>query len=389
MTASSPTHRFASPVRILYVIDEMEAITAGGTERQILQMIALMRRSGAEMQLCTLRGTSWLTEQQAGCPVAFFQIQSVFGLQGLRQLMRMRRWMRSQRFQIVQTFFVESSLVGPVVARLAGVPVVIGSRRNLNWWMDRKLAWAQRFSNLFATRLLANCEAVRRVVLQTEGASEDKVDVVYNGVDTAWFVRDLGRRERTRAVLGVLPQQVVIGNTATLRPMKGLESFLAAAAIVYKEHPDIRILLVGDGPLRPELEALIDRLGLREICILAGSQQDMRPYLDAMDIGVLSSESEGFSNSILEYLAAGVACIATDVGGNAEALGGAGRLVGVGDVAGLARAIAEFVENADLRRQCAAAALQRAQRFSLTTAQAALTRYYQGLLGSSSAASGD
>jgi glycosyltransferase involved in cell wall biosynthesis len=362
------------------MIDEMEAITAGGTERQILQMIALMRQSGAEMQLCVLRGTSWLTEEQAGCPVQFFHVKRILSLAGFREMLKLRRWIKSQRFSIVQTFFVESSLVGPVVARLAGVPIIIGSRRNLNWWMTRKLALAQRVANLFSTRLLANCHAVKDAVTRTERVSAHKVDVVYNGVDTEHFSADPQLRAQARALLGFSPEHIVIGNTATLRPQKGIEAFILAAKITYAANSDARFLLVGDGPLRPKVERMIKEAGLQASCVLAGGQQDVRPYLQAMDIAVLCSESEGFSNSILEYLASGVPAIVSDVGGNREALGPGGRVVPPYSVEALAREMTALAGDAVLRRTLSLAALEQASGFSIERASMSLRRYYEGLL---------
>jgi len=366
-------------LRIIYIIDEMEAITSGGTERQILQMISLMEASGHSLQLAILRGTSWLTPELAGCPITFFQFRRLASISGMREWFRLVRWLRSQRPDVVQTFFVESSLIGPLAAKCAGVPTVIGSRRNLNWWMTPKLVIAQRFANLFTTRLLANCEAVKAVVVQTEGVNSDKVDVVYNGVDTARFAPSESVRERTRAALGFLHEHVVIGSTATLRPMKGLEPFLEAAARIHRVHPHARFLIVGDGPLRAKVEQIIAAAGLQTACVLVGSQQDMVPYLQSMDIGVLASESEGFSNSILEYLAAGVPCVASDVGGNREAIGNAGSLFPINDVAVLTDILIDVVEDSNLRQALSRRALQHAGRFDLESVRRTLADYYQRL----------
>src|SRR6185436_5729374 len=101
----------SAPLHILFIIDEMHAITAGGTERQLLQMVALLKDSGFRVQLCILRGTTWLKEGDVGCPIRFCELASVFSLQGLRQLRALKQWMQRERFDVVQSFFVESNIL--------------------------------------------------------------------------------------------------------------------------------------------------------------------------------------------------------------------------------------------------------------------------------------
>lgn len=374
-TASSPSR----PLRILYMIDEMEALTAGGTERQILQMIALMKDAGAEVQLCLLRNTEWLTEEIAGVPVHVCHLGSILSGRGLRDLNRLRRWIRLQQFDVVQTFFIDSSLIGPVVAKLAGVRVVLGSRRNLNYWMTFSTRFAQRISNLFITRLVANCEAVKTAVAKTEGFDPGRIDVIYNGLDVARFHPDEDMRRRKRRELGFTEEHFVIGNVSVLRPIKGCETFIEMAKLVSQDHPAARFVLVGDGPLRCALENQIELLGMGPVFFFAGSQEDVRPFLNAFDAAVLCSESEGFSNSILEYMAAGLPTVVTDVGGNAEAVGNAGKAVPVGDVSALAREMGLLMKNTDHAKLLSRNALMRVQGFSFPSTRTRLLQYYRSL----------
>ncbi len=386
MPPSTPSRPIAQasprPLRILYMIDEMEALTAGGTERQILQMMMLMKAAGAEVQLCLLRKTEWLTEEAAGVPVHVCHLGSILSLQGLRDLNRLRHWMRSQRFDVVQTFFIDSSLIGPIAAKLAGIPVILGSRRNLNYWMTPMTRLAQRFSNLFVTRLVANCEAVKDAVVQTEAFDRQRVDVIYNGLDVERFQPDAALRRQKRQELGFTDDHFVVGNVSVLRPVKGCEAFLETASLVRQTHPAARFVLVGEGPLRTALEARAARLGLQEVLIFAGSQEDVRPFLNAFDAAVLCSESEGFSNSILEYLAIGLPTIVTQAGGNAEAVGDAGATAPVNDVVALALELDRVIKDENLAKAMKKKALSRAQAFGFAATQARLQEYYQALLRS-------
>lgn len=366
-------------LRILYIIDEMEAITAGGTERQILQMIEMVRSEGAEPTLCLLRGTEWVDAEVHSVPVVRFDLRSLMSIGGLREMWGIYRWMRRERFDIVHSFFVEANVIAPILGWWAGVPVRIGSRRNLNHWMKFPYRLLQSFSNLFVTRLAANCDAVRRKVEATELFNKGKIDVIYNGLDTEQFRPDSAARMQQRAVLGISPDEIVVGNTSTLRAPKGVDDFLRAAASVVKTLP-ARILLVGDGPLRGELERLAAELHIAERTIFAGAQSDVRPWLAAMDIAVMSSHAEGFSNSILEYMACGLPCVVSDVGGNVEAVSDCGIVMPPGDVPTLGAAILELAQSQELRERLGACARNRALLFSLPSTQKALIDYYRKLV---------
>ena len=376
------TSSVVPPIKILYMIDEMAALTAGGTERQILQMAQLMQECGFSIQLCVLRGTEWISQDQINIPVHRAQLRSFKSFAGLRAAGRLIRWLETEQFDIVQTFFVESNLLGPLIARLAGVPVIIGSRRNLNYWMKRRTAVLQSIANVITTRLVANCEAVRQVVSKTEYTNVAKIDVIYNGLDLSQFRPHPSLRKQVRDELGIRESDVVVGNVSALRPIKGTEDFVEAAALVRQKHPSARFILVGDGPLMESLRSRVQELGLTDTFIFTGAQKDVPRFLQAFDIAVLSSESEGFSNSLLEYIAMGLPVVSTDVGGNREALGEAGRFVSPKNPPALADTIINLLEDAGGLQKMRAAATQQAARVSLDRAQERLRRYYQELVDS-------
>ena len=371
------------PIPLLFVIDEMEAITAGGTERQLLQIIGMLAGSEFAPELAIFRGTTWLTEQQAGCPIIPLGVQRLFSIRGMRGLSRLAVYIRRRRFPIVQSFFVESNLVVPPIARLAGVKVIIGSRRNLNHWMGNAFAVAQWVSNLFVTRLQANSLAVKNTVTRMERVSADKLDVFYNGLDVDSFTRNDQDRVRIRQLVGATPDDVVVTNVSALRHPKGMQNFVSAAIRLCELRRNVVCVLVGDGPQREELHKLVSEAGAQVRICFAGAQQQIAPWLSASDIGVLSSEAEGFSNSILEYMAAGLAIVATNVGGNVEALQGAGMLVPPRNVDELLTAILKLVDDAQLRTELGLSALQRAvSAYALPAAREKLLAYYRGLLSS-------
>ena len=370
--------------RILFLIDEMSAITAGGTERQLLQLVEIAWKSGLAPQICVLRGTEWLTPQVAGCSVKHFQIEAIRSRSGMAALQEMLRWMRGEKFHILQAFFSESNLLGPWAGRLAGIPIILGTRRNLNHAMKEgpnrlglRMQWV---SNLLVDRIIANSEAVLQKVSESEWLSRSKLCVVYNGIDPLQMQPQPGDRARMRRQLGLGDEHILIGNVSGLRRIKGVDLFVEAAALAYQRDRRLRFVLVGDGELREEIEAQIKRAGLEAVFILAGAADDVRPYLAAMDIAVLCSMGEGFSNSLLEYMAAELPIIATDVGGNREALGGSGILIPAGDLEALVGAMTTLLDPG-VRDAYAAQALKAVQRFDVKFAERKMQEIYWAHLG--------
>jgi L-malate glycosyltransferase len=364
--------------RVLFLVDEITAITDGGTERQILQMIDICNQSGMHPQICVFRGTKWLTPQLACCPVTHFQIGRIASLHGVLSLIQLRRWMAAQKIDILQTFFSDANLIGPCLGRLAGIPIILGTRRNLNHastdGLSRFQSRLQAFANRLTTHILANSQAVLERTIESEHISRKSISIVYNGIDLSQMRPAPEQRVSTRRALGVKNDQILVGNVSGLRAIKGVQLFVDAAAEAYRRDPRLRFLIVGDGELKAQLEEAIRNYELENIIRLNGAAEDVRPYLAAFDMAVLCSHAEGFSNSLLEYMACGVPVIATDVGGNREALGSCGLLIRP-DVQELAGAI-QAMTKPQMRSSFGAAALIKVMEFDLAVARERVTEIY-------------
>jgi len=373
--------------RILFLIDEIGAITDGGTERQIFQLVQLARRLGYQPRLAVLRGTEWLREEDAGCPVYSARADSLFRISGWLGFAKLVRWMRKEQIALVQTFFAESNIFGPWLARRAGVPVVISSRRNLNQWQDRPdwirsaMLQLQRWANSSTDCIVGNSQMVVDEMSRIEHVSRNKMRVAYNGIDLNLFAGLDRKRAGARRMLGIADDEILVGNISCMRPVKGLRQFVDAAHLVLAKDPQFRFLIVGDGSERDAIVERIHRYGIEDRIHLAGAQTDVLPYLAAMDIGVLSSLAEGFSNSLLEYMAAALPAIATEVGGNREAVQDTGILVPPDKPSALADAILEL-RSAATRHRLGDAARRRAELFSLARAEQCMENLYRELLES-------
>jgi glycosyltransferase involved in cell wall biosynthesis len=364
--------------KIALLLDGLEASTAGGTERQALMLAGWLREAGYDVSIYVFRGH----ELSPGSPIHNLRYRSCWRPSSLLRLLRFANTLRKQRVCALQSFFVEANLLGPVVARLAGVLVVLGSRRNVNHWMGSVFARLQQASNLLSTAIIANSEAVKSATSEIERTATGKITVQYNGVDVAAFANAVGQRARVRSEWKLPDDAIAVGVVATLRPVKGIDVFLESAVAIAARNDRAHFVVIGDGPYRAQLEGQAKTAGLTDRVHFQGASNDVPTVLAGLDIAVLPSRSEGFSNALLEYMAAGLPIVATNVGGNAEALEGTGGLlVSPADATALADAIMRFIDSSAERTRVGEQTRKRAREvFDIATAKQRTLDFYADLL---------
>ncbi len=369
-----------SKIRILYCIDSVES--DAGPDRQLAEMIRHLDKDRFEVHLCCVRNSPRMDELAEHCSPVLMPMGSIYTWNGLRQVRRLRRYINEHGIDIVQTFMVKANLLGCFAARRSRCRVLLSSRRNTNYWITPFYRRLYRYMNRFTTRLVANSERVKRTICEVEGVAPEKVDVLYNGVDTARYAPGSGDPAVARA-LGVPDRAGVVGIVANLRPVKDHALFLRAAKRVSEQVEQAAFLLVGTGPLRDELARLADGLGIADRVFFSDGRGEVPDYLSRMDVACLTSRTEGFSNAILEYMAAGLPVVATDVGGNGEALenGVSGYLVADRDPDALARPVVELLTDGAKREQMGRAGLERCRKiFDISRAVRRYEEYYASLV---------
>ena len=341
------------PVKILYCID---SLVRGGTELQLTGLIDRLDRSRFDPHLLTIRPTaSELVPRD--CTHLAWSVPRLVSPGGAAALWRLARFMRREGIGIVQTFFQDSTLLGGAAARMAGVPVRLASFRDLGFWRTPSQSLALRRIYATMTGFLCNAGVVKDHVVDCHGLDPDDVTVIPNGVD----VDSLPWVDHPGPTLHV----GIVGNLD--RRVKRADLFIAAAARAARAagsaHPPVTWHIIGDGRYRAEYEAQAEREGFSDRVVFCGRIADVAGYLEKLQVGVLCSDSEGFSNALLEYLFKGCAAIATDVGGNAEVIedGRTGLLVPPDDVGALAAAMTRLLEDPDLRRDLARRARARVE----------------------------
>jgi len=363
------------PVRICYVIDRLGL---GGTETQLLGLIAGLDRARFVPYMCLLDGEDEESRslEPQHCRVIRLSLRSLHHPLTLCRAWRLASFLRREQIDIVQTHFPDSTYFAAPIARMAGVRHVLRTRRDLGFWMRPLDRFLGRLYGLLVTATLANCQASRQAVIEQERAAPESVVVLENGIDLEPFLRI--------ALPGTVctAQAGRVGMVANLRPVKGPDVLIRAAVILAPRFPQVSFCLAGSGD---ELSARrwIHSSGLQGRFELLGSVKDVPALLGELHVAVLASRSEGLSNALIEYMAAGRPIVATAVGGNPELIedGVHGLLVPPDDPAALAAAVARLLEDRPLAARLAAAARQRAcQRFSRNAMVARYQQFYLNLL---------
>jgi L-malate glycosyltransferase len=314
--AGSVTSR--SQRKVFYLLD---SLNVGGTETQAVELARRIPAAGYQVTLGCLRAQGPLLQRLADTPVILREFHPNGGIDspaGIYQLLRLSQFLRKRKFDIVHTHDLWSNLMGVPAARLAGVPAIVSSRRDLahfDWYRGKRRAWLRRIQNLSGA-VLANASPIREALIAEDRFAPEKVHVIHNGIDIEKFRKGRDRRGVLFPNVGDAKLVVLVGNMHS--DVKGHPWLIECAPRVTREFRDVRFVLVGDGAQRAQFEQQVARLDLTSNFLFLGSRADIPDILAACDIAVLPSRAEGLSNALLEYLAAGLPTIVSRVGGNPE-----------------------------------------------------------------------
>jgi glycosyltransferase involved in cell wall biosynthesis len=347
------------PIRVLYCIDNMQL---GGTELNAVRTAERLDRSRFTLEVVCIRATGPLMDRYAaaGIPVHSFPMSSLWGATAFRQGLRLIRLLKDRQIEVVHSHDAYTSVYATLWARLAGVRGVIASRRS--WHSPHlrgQMLRANRLAYRFAHVVVGNSPSVARLVETEGGVPSSRVVTIPNFLDPQAFEQIAnGERERLLAELGVPAGAFIIGIVARLAAVKDHGTLFHAVASLRDTIPAMHIVVVGEGPERARLEALAQSLGIGSIVHFAGHRSQAPNLHGLFDVSVLCSTSEAFPNSILEAMAAARAVVATDVGGNPDAVrqGRTGLLVPPSDPSRLAEAIQRLHSEPGLRAKLGAAA---------------------------------
>jgi L-malate glycosyltransferase len=351
----------------------------GGTERQLTELAQALDRAKFRVHAgCFHEGIRAAELRAAGIPVLRLPVTSFLRPNALTGAWRLGRYLRRHKIRLVHTFDYPLNCFGVPVARAFGTRVVLSSQRFHRELTPRTYLRLLRLTDRLVNGIVVNSESVRREMIEQERIVASRVHLCHNGIDTARF--NAGTRTR---VPELEPASLVIGVVCVLRPEKSLETLLRAFAQVSAVDPRIRLAIVGSGSELPVLETLADELGIRAQCHFQPAVGDVVPWLRSIDIFVLPSLSEALSNSLMEAMACGCACIASAVGGNPELVRDqeTGLLFRAGDAQELSQKLSLLIRDPSVRERLAERSGRAIQaHFSLRASAARMEEIYSAYL---------
>ncbi|MDY6954476.1 MAG: glycosyltransferase [Thermodesulfobacteriota bacterium] len=360
--------QFNSPItpKIAFIIDEFAGPIAG-TEKHLLSLIEGLTENTFEVHLVCLRRSRHLGFNSLPCPVHVLSISKLFSPGAILAGLNLCRLLRVNRISIAHVFFPDASVIVPLFCRLAGTSVIL-SRRDMGFAYTPQHIFLLKLNRLFVDRVIVNSQAVKHAVCSTERwVSSRRVKVIYNGVDLS----QVPNRDESalRSQLNIPPEAPIVGMVSNLNPWKRHSDLIDAFSLVHKQRPDTHLVIVGDGVMKPQLEHQTSALGLTAAIHFTGTLPHVGQIISHLSVAVLCSETEGFSNALLEYMAYSKPVVATRTGGNLDIIdhGRNGFMVPVGKTEALAECILALLHDADLRSKLGSEALKTvASRFTMS-----------------------
>ena len=319
--------------RILFIIG---SLSIGGAENHLAQVSYGLLEKGWNVEICLLAPNIEIDQKLLHKKLKIFHVPRSFAENKiLKQLplfklilmiacsLLLLKILMTRKYSVVHMFLPQAYLVGGFLSIMARVPIKIMSRRSLNHYQKKNRLFyiCEKILHKRMNMILGNSKKVIEDLRQ-EGVREEKIRLIYNGINIKKFKIKEKTAATCREKLGINTHDFVIIMVANLIPYKGHMDLIRAVSSIDKQINDWKLILLGnDRGIKESLVKTIKSYNLEKKVIIKEKIVNVEDFLFASDLAVLSSHEEGFSNSILEYMAAELPIVATDVGGNREAIG--------------------------------------------------------------------
>jgi L-malate glycosyltransferase len=369
---------------ILFIIDQLKKPFGGG-ERVLLKIVASLPPSYRATILTFASNLSESEIAQLPCPLMLYPLRRTYDFHAIRMASKLVRFIRQQHVDLVHTFFESSDIWAGTISRIATSVPVISSRRDMGILRQSKHRVLYRLLSNCPHRVIAVSEQVRQFVISTDKTPARKVITIYNGLTLPESIAPPARAA-IRQSLGVSPDCTLVMTVGNIRRVKGFDLLIQAASAICQANLQVKFVVVGGVNEEDHYRQLLEMVSvstLQDRFQFLGESHDVSSLLQAADIFVLPSRNEGFSNALIEAMAAGVPCVATDVGGNAEAIveGVDGFIVPPENVEILAEKLKVLIECPELAARMGASSRERVKQvFTHQAMMSKLLNVYRELL---------
>ncbi len=331
-------------VNVLHVIWSLEK---GGAERFLVSLVQNFDRNRFNSIVCCLnwRG-EWAKElEDKGIEVIALNKKGKFDFGVISRIIKI---IKQNEITIVNTHLWAADVLGRLAAILAGAPVIISTVQNVDIWKRPWHRFIDRLLSYKTTKFIAVSHAVKQFLIETEGIPEEKIEVIPNAVDIGSLKVDESSGSQIKEELKINDDEIVLTVVGRLVEQKGHKYLFEALSMLNGKY-NIKLLVVGEGPLKQRLADSVERLGLKDKVIFTGQRKDIPQILNISDCLVLPSVYEGLPVCVLEAMAAGKPVIATKVGGTPELIkdGKTGFLVEPRNPEVLSQAIEKLAHSSD------------------------------------------
>lgn len=356
-------------------------LDVGGIERDVSKFARHLHEQGIQPHVACFNpgGMRWREIEAAGIPVVTVPVKSFRSKSAIEGARILRRYISEKNIRVVHAFDVPADIFAIPLARLWKVPVVLSSQLCYRGLSPLHVRLLMTVIDRMATGVFVNCEAIADHLSSDWKLARNRIHVCYNGYEPEEF-HNRGRKRPP----ALADASMVIGTVSVLRPEKNLGMLIEAFARVHRVDNKARLVIVGSGPVGPALEQRARQLEIIDACIFQESVAQPAEWMRAMDVFVLPSRSEAFSNSLLEAMACGCCPVASRVGGSAELIRDRERgiLFASENVDELGDVLLYLVRHREDRERMAnAAATFVGKNLTIRQACARLADIYRGLLG--------
>jgi len=371
-------HQELRRIRLVFLTSVLDSL--GGSEKNIWDLVRNLPATRFQSYVLALKGGATLREiAKLGIYAEDLAMDSILSPRGILKAFKLLRFFRNEKIDILMTYHEDADIVGGLLGSLAGIPVIISNKLDMGYQVSWKLSLLYGYVNWCFTRFIAVSNGVKERIAKAQMIPLSRIEVIYNGTEIPDIV-PIKRTHYLHTLLRLPEHQRLVGMVASFRAIKGHEYFVRAAAKITQQYEDVDFIIIGytGTDYYTKISALIAELGLHAKVHCMGHRKDIRALLQSLDIFVLSSLHEGFSNAILEAMAEGLPVIASRRGGNPEIVTTEnGILVEPGDVDMLAAAITRLLANRTVRQEMGRRGLELVRnQFSLSRA----VSHYQDLL---------